>query len=144
MSDLYDTDFQRWTEQQTKLLRQRAAGHLVNDEGLDWLNLAEESESGGASQQREVRSRRNVICQHPLKGHHQPGRRSPSWRNTLYVQRRDLLNLFEDSPSWRIFAGQLLPKSCVTGRQDAEREAGVLGVCPWSLDQVLTRDFLPD
>ena len=49
VSTLYDSDFLQWTEQQTELLRRRAAGELPNDEGLDWLNLAEEIESVGAS-----------------------------------------------------------------------------------------------
>ena len=148
MSNLYDSDFLLWTEQQTQLLRRRATGGLANDQGLDWLNLAEEIESVGTSQKREVRSRLTVICQHLLKWCHQPERRSPSWQSTLYVQRRDLLDLFEDSPSLRPFAESVLAKCYVNGRQDAEREAGVLGlpddVCPWSLNQVLSIDFLPD
>ena len=49
MSDLYNNDFLRWTERQTELLRRRAAGELTNDEGLDWLNLAEEIESVGSA-----------------------------------------------------------------------------------------------
>ena len=31
MSNLYDSDFLRWTEQQTELLRRRAAGQLASD-----------------------------------------------------------------------------------------------------------------
>ena len=34
MSDLYDSDFLRWIEQQAGLLRRRAAGDLANDGGL--------------------------------------------------------------------------------------------------------------
>jgi len=144
----YDTDFLQWTEQQATLLRRRAAGELANDAGLDWLNLAEEIESVGASQKREVRSRLLLICQHLLKWRYQPEYRSRSWEATLYVQRRDLLTLFEDSPSLRAFAGQVLPAAFAHGREAAERETGLLNVgddgCPWSLEQVLSLDFLPD
>jgi Domain of unknown function DUF29 len=147
MSTLYDRDFLWWTEQQTELLRRRAAGELPNDEGLDWLNLAEEIESVGASQKREVRSQLMRICQHLLKWKYQPERQSRSWETTIYLQRRDLQSLFGDSPSLRAFAEHVLPSAFVNGRQAAAREAGLLrlpdDVCPWSLDQVLSVDFLP-
>jgi hypothetical protein len=147
MGDLYDTDFLHWTEHQAALLRRRAAGDLANDQGLDWLNLAEEIESVGASQKREARSRLMLICRHLLKWKYQPELQSRSWQATLYVQRRDLLRLFEDSPSLQPFAEQVLPASFADGRQAAERETGLLhlpDVCPWSLDQVVSVDFLPD
>ncbi len=147
MSD-YDTDFLQWTERQAALLRRRAAGELANDAGLDWTNLAEEIESVGASQKREVRSRLMLICQHLLKWRYQPEYRSRSWEATLYVQRRDLLTLFEDSPSLRVFAEQVLPSAFANGREAAERETGLLrmsdDVCPWVLDQVMSFDFLPE
>jgi len=148
MSDLYDCDFLRWTEQQTELLRRRGAGQLANDEGLDWSNLAEEIESVGASQKREVRSRLMLICQDLLKWQYQPELQSRSWQTTIYVQRRDLQSLFEDSPSLRPFAERVLPQAFVNGSQAAERETGLLhlpnDVCPWSLDRILSIDFPPD
>jgi Domain of unknown function DUF29 len=89
-----------------------------------------------------------LICQHLLKWRYQPELRSRSWQSTLYVQRRDLLTLFEDSPSLRAFAERVLPAAFVNGRQAAEQETGLLNmskdVCPWSLEQVLSIDFLPD
>ena len=117
----YDTDILAWSEHQAALLRRRAAGELANDEGLDWLNLAEEIESVGASQKREVRSRLMLICQHLLKWKYQPDLQSRSWQSTLFVQRRDLLSLFEDSPSLRPFAMRVLPAAFANGRQAAER-----------------------
>jgi hypothetical protein len=89
-----------------------------------------------------------LVCQHLLKWVYQPEYRSRSWEAALYVQRRDLLTLFEDSPSLRAFAEQVLPSAFANGREAAERETGLLktgdGVCPWTLDQVLSFDFLPD
>lgn len=104
MTDLYDSDFLRWTEQQAQLLRRRAAGELTNDGELDWLQLAEEIESVGANQKREVRARLALIFQHLLKWRYQPALRSRSWENILFMHRRDLLALFEDSPSLQTFA----------------------------------------
>jgi len=146
--DLYREDFTLWTERQAQLLRQRAtAGEIAND-GLDWLNLAEEIESVGANQKREVRNRLMRICQHLLKWRYQPERQSRSRQTTLYLQRRELLDLFEDSPSLRGFAERVLPQAYVNGRQAAEQEAGLLNLpddsCPWTLEQVISQDFLPD
>jgi hypothetical protein len=148
MSDLYDEDFTLWTERQAVLLRQLAAAGEIANDGLDWLNLAEEIESVGANQKREVRSRLAVIFQHLLKWRYQPDLRSKSWENTLYVQRRDLLAVFEDSPSLRSFAAseRVLFAAFANGRQAAERETGVLNitdVCPWSFEQVISQEFLP-
>src|ERR1700678_1035781 len=145
MNDRYDDDILQWTERQAALLRRRAAGELANDADLDWLNLAEEIESVGASQKREVRSRLMRIIQHLLKWHYQRRRRSPSWKETLYVQRRDLLVLFEDSPSLRPFAESVLSSAFANGRQAAELETGLLeitDVCPWTLEQIVSNDFL--
>jgi hypothetical protein len=59
-----------------------------------------------------------------------------------------LEELFEDSPSLRGFAERALPAAFANGRRDAERKVSVLGLsddfCPWSLEQVLSIDFLPD
>jgi hypothetical protein len=144
----YDTDFLSWTERQAELLRRRASGELVNEADLDWLNIAEEIESVGVSQKREVRSRLKRICQHLLKWHHQPERRSSSWEDTLYEQRSELAGFFEDSPSLRPFAERVLPQSYVNGRQAAEHEVRKRfdlpdDICPWSLEQILAIDFLP-
>ena len=141
MSDLYDTDLVRWAETQAAMLRSRSAN------ALDWDNLAEEIESVVASEKREVRSRLALIMQHLLKWQYQPDLRSRSWRNTLHVQRRDLIAVLADSPSLRPFAASVLPTAFAHGRHDAEQETGLLHLppdCPWTLDQVLDHDFWPD
>jgi hypothetical protein len=149
MSDArsYETDFVLWVEQQAKALRE--AAQKGSNLEIDWENLAEEIESLGANQKREVRSRLALIFQHMLKWKYQPELRSRSWENTLYVQRRDLLAVFEDSPSLRTFAAsdRVLTAAFANGRQAAERETGVLGiydVCPWPFEQVVSFDFLPE
>jgi hypothetical protein len=147
MNDRYDDDFLQWTERQASLLRRRAAGEIANDAELDWLNLAEEIESVGASQKREVRSRLALILQHLLKWRYQPDRQSRSWQATIYVQRRDLRAVFDDSPSLRPFAERVLFDAFANARQAAELETGVLNiseVCPWTLEQIMANEFLPD
>jgi hypothetical protein len=142
---LYDGDVAAWAELQAEALRRRAANEI------DWDNLAEEIEEVAASQKREVRSRLRVICEHLLKWRHIRQRRyqGQSGRNTLAEQRRELQELFEDSPSMRGFAERALALAYVNARQDVERQSGKsLGlpddICPWALDQILSLDFLPD
>jgi hypothetical protein len=142
MSDLYGDDIVLWCERQADALRRRAANEV------DWDNVAEEIEGVAANQKREVRSRLRVICEHLLKWRHLRERehQGQSWRHTLSEQRRELEGLFEDSPSLRGFAGEVLQRSFVNARQDVERETD-LGVpedvSPWTLEEVLSLDFLP-
>jgi hypothetical protein len=60
-SAIYDEDFLLWTEEQAAALR-RAKG---SDLTLDWENLAEEIESLGKSDRRELRSQITRILRHP-------------------------------------------------------------------------------
>src|SRR5688572_3622093 len=69
-AELYDEDFLLWTQEQAKLLRE-AAARRVNFP-LDWENLAEEIESLGRSDRRELRSRITTIIEHLLKLEHSP------------------------------------------------------------------------
>jgi hypothetical protein len=65
MSELYDTDFVLWSEQQAERLRRLARGEKVND--VDWTNLVEEVESLGRSATSAVRSLLLRALEHLLK-----------------------------------------------------------------------------
>jgi Domain of unknown function DUF29 len=95
---LYEEDFVRWTEQQSRALRD-AAG-IGTNLPLDWENLAEEIESLGASQRRELRSRLAVIVEHLMKLEHSPavGPRT-GWMDTISRERLNVEDLLQDSPS---------------------------------------------
>jgi Domain of unknown function DUF29 len=56
----YDADFYAWTKAQADALRRRAANEV------DWDNLAEEIESAGRSDRKEIRSRLEVLLVHLL------------------------------------------------------------------------------
>jgi hypothetical protein len=105
--ELYEEDFVRWTEQQSSALRE-AAGAGVNL-ALDWENLAEEIDSLGRSQRRELRSRISVIIEHLLKleysSAHDPRR---AWIDMIARERSDIELLIEDSPSLRGEAAQMV------------------------------------
>src|ERR1035438_2138123 len=81
---LYEQDFVLWAEETARLLR---AGAF---DDLDIENLAEEIESIGRKDRRELRSRLKVLLSHLLKWRIQPDLRSGSWRSTMAIQRSDI------------------------------------------------------
>jgi len=88
-AQLYEEDFVRWTEQQSSALRD-AAGVGLNLP-LDWGNLAEEIESLGRSQRRELHRRIATIIEHLLNLEHSPAvdpRRG--WMDTIARERLDI------------------------------------------------------
>ena len=68
---LYDQDFVRWTEEQAAALRRAKSLLPAATRGsnllLDWENLAEEIESLGKSDRRELRSQITRVLRHLLK-----------------------------------------------------------------------------
>lgn len=139
---LYERDFHAWLQDQAEKLRARSH----ND--IDWDNLAEEIESVGGSQRREIRSRLERLIQHLLKWQFQPGRRSESWRITIGEQRTFIPGIIEDSPSLRSFPAEIFAKAYATGRRDAIDETGVVASVfptepPFTLEQALDRRFFP-
>ena len=69
---LYDRDFYAWANEQAALLR---AGRLSE---ADIENIAEEIESMGRSEKRDLVSRLTVVLLHLLKWQFQPSHRSNS------------------------------------------------------------------
>jgi hypothetical protein len=102
MSELYDDDIVLWSERQAALLRRRAAGELLNDDELDWPNLAEEIESFGKRDAREMASRITTILIHLIKLEVSAATEPRAgWRNTILTQQSELQLLLRDAPSLR-------------------------------------------
>jgi hypothetical protein len=139
----YEEDFYAWTVEQARLLR---GGDLS---AIDVSNIAEEIESLGRSDRRELESRLAVLVTHLLKWQKQPSLRSKSWSATIREQRRQIEKLLRESPSLRPFVGNALKDVYRDAREDAAEETGFAETdfpaeCPFSLDDVLARDFLPE
>jgi hypothetical protein len=95
---LYEEDFVAWSEQQAKALRATARGGTNHK--LDWENLAEEIESLGRSEKRELRSQILRAIQHLLKLEHSKAvdpRRG--WMETVNNARSEVELVLETSPS---------------------------------------------
>jgi hypothetical protein len=146
MNDLYDADFALWSERQAALLRRMSNGERVNDQ-VDWGNVAEEIESLGRNDRREIRSRLRVICEHLLKWRFQPEARSNSWRSSISIARDEIADLIEESPSLADYPATQLGSrrgAYARGRRDAAAETGLYNLpetCPWTIEQVLDHSF---
>lgn len=98
----YREDFAVWSAEQAKALRNAGAVRVNTPDPIDWDDVAEEIESLGRSERRELRSRIGVVLEHLLKliaSNAQPPR--SGWIETLLVQRREIDRILEDSPSLR-------------------------------------------
>lgn len=97
-SQLYDQDFFLWTQEQAAALRQAKDSNLP----LDWENLAEEIESLGKSDRRELTSQLRRILRHLFKLEASPAAQPRAgWRSTIVDARSEIAGVLEDSPSLR-------------------------------------------
>ncbi len=140
---LYEQDFYAWANEQAALLR---AGKLS---AADIANIAEEIESMGRAEKRELVSRLTVLLLHLLKWRHQPEMRGASWRVSVANARDDLADLLADAPSLRANVRECLASAYRRARRQASAETGLHEttfprVCPYSFDQATSADFWPD
>ena len=144
MSDSnYDNDFYAWANEQAALLR---AGRLGQ---ADIEHIAQEIESMGRTEKRELVSRLRVLLLHLLKWRFQPAGRGSSWKASIRVQRLDLAEHLKDNPSLKT----IVPQAIATAFEGAIIEAAdetklpeyaFPAVCPWSFDQLMDARFWPE
>ncbi|MCD6273828.1 MAG: DUF29 domain-containing protein [Deltaproteobacteria bacterium] len=139
----YNLDFFHWTEQQAEYLK---SGKF---DLLDIENLAEEIESMGRSERRELLNRLAVLLMHLLKWQYQPNLQSRSWKVTVRNQRSAILDLLEDSPSLKSVIVDKFAKAYQKARLNAADETGISlnkfpESCLWSVDRILEESFTPN
>jgi hypothetical protein len=140
---LYERDFCLWLEQQSALLRE---GRLSE---LDVANLLEEIESMGRKDRKAIKSNLAVVLSHLLKYQFQPEQRSGGWRASIIEHRQRLGDDLEESPSLAGHAETVLERAYADARARALAETGLPAkqlprTCPYTLQQTLDLDFLPD
>jgi hypothetical protein len=140
---LYDKDFFAWANEQARLLR---AGDLAQ---ADIEHIAEEIESMGKAEKRELVSRLQVLLMHLLKWQFQPERRGVSWRVTIRNQRDALIDHLTDNPSLNAKFPEAVIRAYRAARGEAAvetqlPEADFPDACPWTLTQITDEDFWPD
>ena len=99
------------------------------------------------SDRREIHNRLAAVCTHLLKWTYQRGLRSRSWRRSVIEARDQIANLVEEGPSLASYPASRLAKAYANGHHIAELETGLADLpktCPWTIDQVLSHDFMPN
>jgi hypothetical protein len=119
LNALYDEDFVLWTEEQAAALRRAKGSNLP----LDWENLAEEIESLGKSDRRELRSQITRILRHLLKLEASPAAEPRAgWRATIDEARTEIEGVLEDSPSLRRETQALIKKQIRAAARQAAND----------------------
>lgn len=139
----YKNDVVAWANEQADYLR---AGRF---ELLDIENIAEEIEDVGKSAASELESRMSVLLAHLLKWQYQPDRRGNSWLRTIKEQRKRVLKRLKTTPSLKpeLINPEWLDGVWADAVILAIRETGISDFsdsCPWSMDDVLSVDWLPE
>ena len=139
----YRQDVVAWAKEQAELIR---AGRF---DLLDLEHIADEIDDVGKSEQRELASRMSVLMAHLLKWQCQPERRSTSWTLTIREQRKGLRRRLKNTPSLKnelsnpdwledVWGDVLTMTTKETGVGELPE------TCPWSIDDVLSTDWLPN
>ena len=137
MSDLYDRDFYAWASEQAALLRNGQVS------AADIAHIAEEIESIGRGEKRELASRLRVLLLHMLKWHHQPERQGNSWRLSIENARDDITDHLQDNPSLKANLAEVMQAAYRHARREAAIETGIAlsafpSECPWTVDEAMT------
>lgn len=138
----YETDFYNWLIYSAKLIREKKFSEI------DIEHLAEEIESVGASEKREVRNRLAILIMHLLKWQFQAIKRSDSWRRTIANQRGAIELVLQDSPSLRPKLPQFIEEAYPSAVYDAVEDTGMIEsifpkTCPYTLQQIFDSGFFP-
>ncbi len=139
----YDKDFYAWTIESAELLRQKKFDEV------DIYNIVEEIESLGKNNRRYLFKYFSVLVATLLKWKFQPLRQSKSLALCIESQRFEIEDLLKESPSLKyevelkfdhIYKKALLIASEHTGFN----ENYFPKICPFTLNQCLDNNFLPD
>ena len=144
LAELYNKDFVAWAEQQALLLEQERWSEL------DLLNLIEEVRDLGRRERDAIESQLERLLLHLLKWEYQSHLRSSSWEISIKDARKQIRRLFEKYP---VLAKHIRDENAFyrcynNAREDAADDTGLpIDIpleCPYSLEQLLERDFLPE
>jgi Domain of unknown function DUF29 len=144
----YNTDLVLWAQDQARALR-NAAG-VASNLPVDWDNVAEEIETLGKSQSRELASRISTVLIHLLKLKVSPATEPRvAWRETIREQRDGIKRVLADAPSLRRTIPTVIQEELAGARQrvqdalaDYDEQSGIdLAEVTFAEDQVIERWF---
>lgn len=139
----YETDFYAWALHNAQLLRE---GKLSE---IDIEHIAEELETMGKNNQRELISRLKILLGHLLKWQYQPDYRGRSWRGSIIEQRSEIEDLLEENPSLKSLLSSAInsayPKAVALASEETRLSKTTFPqICSYSQEQILQKGFYPD
>lgn len=141
--DLYDVDFAAWCDREAALAR---AGRV---DRLDLLNIAQELESLGHADRREIAHCLTRLLTNLLMYQARPEQRTGHALVAIAEDRRRILSVIEDSPSLATYPATILADCYREARSAAACQTGLPldalpAGCPYTAEQAVDRGFLPD
>ncbi|MEY6433601.1 DUF29 domain-containing protein [Thioalkalicoccus limnaeus] len=142
MANTYESDFYAWANTQAALLR---AGAL---DRADIEHIAEEIESLGKGELRELENRLTVLFTHLLEWRFQPTLRSRGWELTIKEQRRRLRRHLAQNPSLKSKLTQAIEDAYGDAILEAARQTGLAEeafpqTCPFTPEQAIDDAYWP-
>jgi hypothetical protein len=139
---LHDNDFYAWSIEQAALLRAGRVGEA------DLATIAEEIESMGKTEKRELVSRLTVLLLHLLKWERQPAGRGNSWRLSIANARDEIRDLLDDNPSLKPVIDDVMTSAYRYARRKAAIETDMSedifsAQCPWDFVRAMDESFWP-
>lgn len=114
----------------------------------DMEHIAQEIESMGKTEKRELVSRLSVLLLHLLKWQFQPGRRGSSWEASIRVQRNRIADHLNDNPSLKPTIPAALKSAWRDAVLEAVAETGLPAAtfpaaCAYTYSQIMDAEFWP-
>lgn len=142
-NDLYETDFYAWTQEQARAVEE---GRWSD---ADAGNVAEEVRSLGRAVKDEVADRIEILLSYLLKWRHLAEYRGLAWKENIDRQRRELADLFEESPTLAMMNGQFAAAAYENARRRLKYETYFMEndfppSCPFTTAQVFDSEYFPE
>jgi Domain of unknown function DUF29 len=140
----YDTDFYAWTQQQAAAIRAKDVA------ALDLEHLAEEVEDLGRRVRHAIESQLERLLAHLLQWRYDPAQDPRRlWRLSILDARHEISKALATNRTLRGFPAERLADAYRYAQRVAALETELPPVtfpdtCPWTIDQVLDEDFLPE
>lgn len=139
----YEEDFYGWITDNIGFLKQKRFGEM------DIEHLIEELEDMGNNKKHALISRLAQLIFHLLKWQYQPDFRGRSWEGSIKMQRMELEELLQDSPSLKSKVTDGFPIAYKKAQLMIQKETPIdLKLlpqnCPYTFEQCLDDEFYPE
>lgn len=127
---------------------ERAGGAAARGQGRDVAHVAQEIESLGKTEKRELVSRQTILLLHLLKWRFQTAGRGNSRRLSIANSRDEIADHLDDNPSLKPLLHAAIASAYRYARRRASIETNLPEEtfpldCPWSFEEMTDADYLP-